>query len=98
MRLKKVTAKNGHTTYSIIRDYTKFDGKRTSTTFELLGDEEKLKERFGCINTIDIVQDYIDSLNQQIKENKEPIINVEFDHNKRLGKEIKRSLYTSHLF
>lgn len=40
MRLKKVTAKNGHTTYSIIRDYTKFDGKRTSTTFELLGDEE----------------------------------------------------------
>ena len=98
MRLKKVTAKNGHTTYSIIRDYTKFDGKRTSTTFELLGDEDKLKERFGSINTIDTVQDYIDSLNQQIKENKEPIINVEFDPNKRIGKGMKRSFYSGHFF
>ena len=98
MRLKKVTAKNGHTTYSIIRDYTKFDGKRTSTTFELLGDEDKLKERFGSINTIDTVQDYIDSLNQQIKENKEPIINVEFDPNKQIGKGMKRSFYSGHFF
>ena len=47
MRLKKVKARNGHITYSIITDYTKLNGKRTSTTYELLGDDEKLKERFG---------------------------------------------------
>lgn len=60
MRLKKVVAKNGHTTYSIIKDYTRFDNKRTSTTFDLLGDDDKLKQRFGSIDTMDKVQEYID--------------------------------------
>ena len=49
MRLKKVTAKNGHITYSIIKDYTRLDGKRTSTTYELLGDDLKLPEATDII-------------------------------------------------
>ena len=98
MRLKKVTAKNGHITYSIIKDYIKLDGKRTSTTYELLGDNDKLKERFGKINTMDKVQEYIDSLNQQIKDGKEPKTIVEFDPNKRIEKGVNRSFYSGHLF
>ena len=98
MRLKKVKAKNGHTTYSIIKDYTRFDGKRTSTTYELLGDDNKLIERFGPTNTMDKVKEYIDSLNQQIRDNKEPNINIVFDPNKRINKGVNRSFYSSHLF
>lgn len=98
MRLKKVKAKNGHTTYSIIKDYTRFDGKRTSTTYELLGDDDKLIERFGTSDTMDKVKEYIDSLNKQIRDNKEPNINIVFDPNKRIDKGINRSFYSSHLF
>ena len=98
MRLKKVKAKNGHTTYSIIKDYTRFDGKRTSTTYELLGDDNKLIERFGPTDTMDKVKEYIDSLNQQMRDNKEPNINIVFDPNKRINKDVNRSFYSSHLF
>lgn len=98
MRLKKVTAKNGHITYSIIKDYIKLDGKRTSTTYELLGDFNNLVERFGTDNTMDKVQKYIDSLNQQIKDGKEPKIIVELDPNRRIKKDDNRSFYSGHLF
>lgn len=98
MRLKKVTAKNGHITYSIIRDYIKLDGKRTSTTYELLGDDDKLKEKFGKANTMIKVQEYIDYLNQQIKEGKEPKTIVELDPNKRIDRNVNRSFYIGHLF
>ena len=93
MRLKKVTAKNGHITYSIIKDYIKLNGKRTSTTYELLGDDDKLKDRFGNVNTMNKVQEYIDSLNQQVKDRKEPKTIVEFDPNKRIEKVVNRSFY-----
>ena len=98
MRLKKVTAKNGHITYSIIKDYTKLNGKRTSTTYELLGDDNKLKEKFGDTNTMIKVQEYIDTLNQQLKEGKEPKAIVEFNPNKRIERNINRSFYIGHLF
>lgn len=98
MRLKKVTAKNGHITYSIIRDYVRLDGKRTSTTYELLGDNEKLKEKFGENNTMEKVQEYIDSLNQQIKDGKEPKTIIELDPNRRIEKNVNRSFYVGHLF
>ena len=98
MRLKKVTAKNGHTTYSIIKDYTRMDGKRTSTTHELLGDNEKLIERFGSNNTMDKVKEYIDSLNKMIKDNKELPVNLVLDPNKRIEKDLERSFFSGHLF
>lgn len=98
MRLKKVKAKNGHVTYSIIRDYIRLDGKRTSTTFELLGDDLKLIEKFGEVDTMVKVQEYINELNQQIKNNKEPKTIVEFDPNKRIEKDEERSFFSGHLF
>ena len=93
MRLKKVTAKNGHVTYSIIKDYTRLDGKRTSTTHELLGDDKKLKERFGSNNTMDKVKEYINSLNKMIRDNKELPINLVLDPNKRIEKDLERQCY-----
>lgn len=98
MRLKKVKAKNGHITYSIIRDYTNLKGKRTSTTHELLGDLDNLIERFGEVNTMDKVQEYIDSLNQMIRENREPKVNLVLDPNKQIEKDIERSFFSGHLF
>lgn len=98
MRLKKVIAKNGHTTYSIIRDYIRLDGKRTSTTYELLGDDNSLIERFGKNDTMVKVREYIDSLNEQIKDGKEPKTIVELDPNKRIDRNVNRSFYIGHLF
>lgn len=98
MRLKKVIAKNGHITYSIIKDYTRLDGKRTSTTHELLGDDLKLIERFGKNNTMDKVKEYIDSLNQMIKENKEPPVNIVLNPNKQIDKDVNRFFFSGHLF
>lgn len=98
MRLKKVTAKNGHTTYSIIVDYTNLHGKKTSTTYELLGDDIKLKERFGDENTIDKVKEYIDSLNKQIKDNKELPVHLTLDPNKQIDKDTNRSFFCGNLF
>lgn len=98
MRLKKVTAKNGHITYSIIVDYTKMNGKRTSTTYELLGDEDKLKERFGIESTFDKVKEYIDSLNKQVAENKELPVNIVLNPNKQIEQNVNRNFFSGHLF
>ena len=98
MRLKSVTAKNGHVTYSIIKDYTRLDGKRTSTTHELLGDYEALKERFGSVNTMENVKEYIKSLNKMIKENIELPVSLTLDPNKRIEKDVERSFFSGHLF
>ena len=98
MRLKSVTAKNGHVTYSIIKDYTRLDGKRTSTTHELLGDYEALKERFGSVNTMENVKEYIKSLNKMIKDNIELPVNLTLDPNKRIEKDLERSFFSGHLF
>ena len=98
MRLKKVKARNGHITYSIITDYTKLNGKRTSTTYELLGDDEKLKERFGPENTMDKVKEYITSLNQMLKENKELPVNLTLNPNKQIEKDVNRCFFSGHFF
>ncbi|MGN0993144.1 MAG: IS1634 family transposase, partial [Bacilli bacterium] len=98
MRLKKVTAKNGHITYSIIKDYTNISSKRTSTTHELLGDLDNLIERFGSENTLDKVQEYINSLNQMIKNGKEPKVNLILDPHKQIEINSDRSFFSGHLF
>lgn len=98
MRLKKVKARNGHITYSIIKDYIKLNGKRTSTTYELLGDDENLKERFGTENTMDKVKEYINSLNQMIKDGKELPVNLTLNPNKQIEKNVNRCFYSGHFF
>lgn len=98
MRLKQVKAKNGHITYSIIVDYTKPNGKRTSTTFELLGDTENLKKRFGHENTMNEVQKHIKSLNQAIKDDKELPVNITLNPNKQIEKDNNRCFFSGHIF
>lgn len=97
MRLtKKINKKN--TIYTIIGDYTNLKGKRSTYVYESLGNDNDLKERFGNIDTMDKVQEYINSLNQQLKDNKELKINLELDPNKRIEKGIERSFFSGHLF
>ena len=97
MRLKKTISKT-NTTYCIIKDYTNLNGKRSTCVYEALGNYDKLKERFGTTDTMDKVNDYIESLNQQIKDNKEPKQTVEFDPSKRIEKGLNRSFFSGPLF
>ena len=68
MRIKKSISKNNSITYSIIRDYTTSSGKRSTCIYESLGNMDSLIKRFGSENTMDKVQEYIDSLNQMVKD------------------------------
>lgn len=97
MRLCKTTTKS-NTTYTIIRDYTNLEGKRSTYIYEALGNDQKLKERFGSVDTMKKVQEYIDSLNQMIKDGKEPPVILTLDPNKQIGKDVTRSFFSGHLF
>ena len=97
MRLKKTVTKS-NTTYCIIMDYKNLNGKRSTCIYESLGNEEKLKERFGSKNTMDEVDKYIDSLNQMIKDGKEPPTILTLNPNKQIEKDVNRRFYSGHLF
>ena len=98
MRLKKTISKNNKITYSIIRDYKKLNGKRSTCIYELLGNDEKLKERFGSENTMDKVNEYISSLNKLIQEGKELPVNLILNPNKQIEKDVNRCFFSGHLF
>lgn len=98
MRLKKSTAKNGNTTYSIIKDYTNLSGKRSTCVFELLGNKDNLIERFGKDNTLQEVQNYIKTLNDDLKKGKKLPIIISLNPNKRIVKDEKRTYYFRHIF
>ena len=97
MRLKMTKTKT-NVTYCIIKDYTNLHGKRSTCVYEALGNTEKLKERFGSDDTMVKVQEYIDSLNQRIKNNKELPVNLTLNPNKQIEKDINRTFYSGHLF
>ena len=97
MRLKKTVTKS-NTTYCIIMDYKNLNGKRSTCIYESLGNEEKLKERFGSKNTMGEVDKYIDSLNQMIKDGKEPPTILTLNPNKQIEKDVNRRFYSGHLF
>ena len=97
MRLKMTKTKT-NVTYCIIKDYTNLQGKRSTCVYEALGNMEKLKERFGSNDTMVKVQEYIDSLNQRIKNNRELPINLTLNPNKQIEKNINRTFYSGHLF
>ena len=50
MRLKITKSKN-NVHYSIIKDYTPLNGKRTTKVYENLGNQKKVEERFGLRNS-----------------------------------------------
>ena len=86
---------NNYSYYSIIKDYTNLNGKRSTKIFEKLGNQNQVEERFGKENTIDNIKKYINKLNN---ESKETIINKEFDPNKRISHGIKRNFNIGYLF
>ena len=97
MRLKVVSTKKNNN-YSIIRDYTNSFGKRTTCIYENLGNDDKLKERFGYENTFEELNKYINELNQLLKDGIEPPVILTLDPNKRIEKDAKHDFYISHLF
>lgn len=94
MRLN-VRKLNNYSYYSIIKDYTTLEGKRTTKIFEKLGNQQQVEERFGKINTINKIKEYIDELNN---ENKEELLKREFNPNKRISHGLKRKFNVGYLF
>lgn len=94
MRLN-IRTKNNYSYYTIIKDYTNLNGTRTTTIFEKLGNQQQVEERFGKVNTIENIKKYIEELNN---ENKEEIINVQFNPNKTIERNIKKRFNIGYLF
>ena len=94
MRLKISKSKNA-TLFYVIKDYTTLDGKRTTKIFEKLGNQQQVEERFGKIDTINIIKEYINKLNE---EDKEDLLRREYNPNKRIVAGIKREFNIGYLF
>lgn len=94
MRLN-IRKKNNYSYYSIIKDYTNLDGKRTTKIFEKLGNQQQVEERFGKTNTIENIKNYISSLNN---EDKEELIKIELNPNKRIIGNNKINFNVGYLF
>ena len=94
MRLKITKSKN-NVHYSIIKDYTPINGKRTTKVFENLGNQEKVELRFGKKDTILKIKEYVNKLNIQ---NKDEIIKKEFNPNKRIIAETNNKFNVGYLF
>ena len=94
MRLN-IRTRDDYKYYTIIKDYTTLDGKRTTKTFEKLGNQKQVEERFGKNNTLDKIKEYINKLNS---ESKEELISKEFNPNKRINYNIKKRFNIGYLF
>lgn len=94
MRLH-IRKKGNYSYYSIIKDYTNLNGKRTTKIFEKLGNQSQVEERFGKNNTIENIKKYIDDLNGKSKEE---LLRKEYDPNKRITSNIKRKFNVGYLF
>ena len=97
MRLKTTKTKS-NTTHCIIMDYTKPNGKRSTCIYEALGNDKALQDRFGSDNTMEKVQEYIDSLNKLVRANKELPVTLTLNPNKQIEKDVERSFFSGHLF
>lgn len=97
MRLRIIKSKNS-TQYAIIKDYTTSSGKRTTSIYENLGNQEKVELRFGKENTFIEIKKYINSLNEDLKQGKELPINIIKDPNKKIEKNIRRKFNVGYLF
>ena len=94
MRLKITKSKN-NVHYSIIKDYTPLNGKRTTKVYENLGNQKKVEERFGTINTLDKIKKYVNQLND---EDKDIIIKKEFNPNKKISPNLNNKFNVGYLF
>lgn len=94
MRLKTSKSKNA-ILYYVIKDYTDIKGKRTTKIFEKLGNQEQVEKRFGKIDTINKIKEYINQLNN---ENKDELLKREYNPNKRIAPGVKRQFNVGYLF
>ena len=86
---------NDYSYYSIIKDYTNLNGKRTTKIFEKLGNQDQVEERFGKTDTLNKIKEYINELKN---EDKETLLRREFNPNKRISPGIKRQFNIGYLF
>lgn len=94
MRLN-VRTRDNYKYYTIIKDYTTLDGKRTTKTFEKLGNQKQVEERFGKNDTLNKIKEYINELNL---ESKEELICKEFNPNKKINYNNKKRFNIGYLF
>lgn len=94
MRLN-VRTRDNYKYYTIIKDYTTLDGKRTTKTFEKLGNQKQVEERFGKNDTLNKIKEYINGLNL---ESKEELIYKEFNPNKKINYNNKKRFNIGYLF
>ena len=94
MRLSYSKSKNA-TLFYIIKDYTNLKGKRTTKIFEKLGNQQQIEERFGKEDTLNKINEYIKSLNN---DDKEEILKKEYNPNQIISKGIKRKFNIGYLF
>ena len=94
MRLKTSKSKNA-ILYYVIKDYTNVTGKRTTKIFEKLGNQEQVEKRFGKIDTINKIKEYINELNN---EDKDELLKREYNPNKRIAPGVKRQFNVGYLF
>ena len=85
---------NNYSYYSIIKDYTNINGKRSTKIFEKLGNQRQVEDRFGKNNTIEKIKEYINDLNS---EDKNELVKLELNSSKRINKE-KRNFNIGYLF
>ena len=85
---------NNYSYYSIIKDYTNINGKRTTKIFEKLGNQQQVEDRFGKNNTIQKIKEYINELNSK---DKNELVKLELNSSKRIIKE-KRNFNIGYLF
>lgn len=97
MRLRIIKSKNS-IQYAIIKDYTTSSGKRTTTVYENLGNQEKAELRFGKENTIEEIKKYINSLNEELKLGHELPVNIIKDPNKKIEKNVRCKFNIGYLF
>ena len=93
MRLHIRTISN-YSYYSIIKDYTNINGKRSTKIFEKLGNQHQVEDRFGKNNTIEKIKEYINELNSK---DKNELVKLELNSSKKINKE-KRNFNIGYLF
>ena len=93
MRLH-IRTKNNYSYYSIIKDYTNLNGKRSTKIFEKLGNQNQVENRFGKDNTIQKIKEYIEELNSK---DKNELIKLELSPSKKISKG-KRNFNIGYLF
>jgi len=86
---------NDYSYYSIIKDYTNINGKRTTKIYEKLGNQQQVEERFGKVDTTNKIKEYINELNN---EDKDELLKREYNPNKRIAPGIKRQFNVGYLF